>query len=526
MFLTFYGAAREVTGSMHLLQANSDRILLDCGMFQGRRKESEQKNKTLPIDPRLITNLVLSHAHMDHSGRIPLLTKNDFSGRVICTRATKDACEYLLMDGAHIQESDADYLNYKTVRSALHHSGHLTGSREVSKRRKKDVQKLLKLSRHELNRQTIDTLLDQYRLERIEPLYTQADAAESLAFFDGYPYGQAVSIGHHTSCTFYEAGHILGSAISIIKTSENGRSFTIGYSGDLGRFSKPIIKDPSLHFEASDRNLDLLILESTYGNRLHESSGDTKTRLKQILTETVERGGTLVIPAFAFGRAQELIYVLHELYSNNEVPKVPIHVDSPLASNLTKVFGEHPELYDREAHETFLQKGINPFIFHNITFVKSVEESMALMREERPHIVIASSGMCEAGRILHHLRYKIHNPKNTILIVGFMAKNTLGRRILEEGTAYEKAGRPEPAPMMKFFNKTYPLKAHVVAINGFSAHADKDEICRFLKTSDLTIKRIAVVHGEEEQSLSFAAHLASQGYEVSVPRPGESLPIK
>jgi metallo-beta-lactamase family protein len=525
MFATFYGAAREVTGSMHLLQTDSDRILLDCGIFQGRRKECEQKNKTLPFDPKIITNMVLSHAHMDHSGRIPLLTKNRFAGRVICTRATHDACEYLLRDSAHIQESDADYLNYKTVRAALHRSGQASGTRKVSKRRQKDVQNLLKQDKHELKRETIETLLTQYHLERVEPLYTQADVENALQFFDGYPYAQSLSIGHDTSCTFYEAGHILGSAISIINTRENGRNYAIGFTGDLGRFSKPIIKNPALEFAEADRDLDLLILESTYGDRLHESAGDTKERLKKILIETVERGGTLLIPAFAFGRAQEIIYELHELYNNNEVPTVPIYVDSPLASNITKVFGEHPELYDREAHTAFLEKGLNPFMFNKIDYVKSVEESMSLMREERPHIVIASSGMCEAGRILHHLRYKIHSPKNTILMVGFMAQHTLGRRILEEGTAYEKAGRPEPAPMMTFYNKTYPLKAHVEYINGFSAHADKSEISRFLKTSNLKVKRIAVVHGEEDQALAFAKHLASQGYQVSVPRSGEILKI-
>lgn len=525
MFATFYGAAREVTGSMHLLQTDSDRILLDCGLFQGRRKESEQKNKTLPFAPDIVTNMVLSHAHMDHSGRIPLLTKNSFSGRVICTRATLDACHYLLRDSAHIQESDADYLNYKTVRSALHRSGQTSGTQKISKRRQKHIQNLLKQNKNDLNRATIEALLSQYRLERVEPLYTRADVENALQFFDGYPYGQAISIGKDTRCTFYEAGHILGSAISIIKTRENGRRYGIGYTGDLGRFGKPIIKNPSLEFAEEDRDLDLLILESTYGDRLHESAGDTKARLKKILIDTVARGGTLLIPAFAFGRAQELIYVLHELYNSNEVPTIPIHVDSPLASNITRVFGEHPELYDREAHAAFLEKGLNPFMFSKINYVKSVEESMSLMREERPHIVIASSGMCEAGRILHHLRYKIHNPKNTILMVGFMARHTLGRKILEEGTAYEKAGRPEPAPMMTFYNKTYPLKAHVAYINGFSAHADKDEISRFLKTSNLKIKRIAVVHGEEDQALSFAGHLTAQGYQVSVPRSGEIMKL-
>ncbi len=525
MFVTFYGAVREVTGSMHLIQSNSDHILLDCGLYQGRRRESDQKNRVMPFDPGIITNMVLSHAHIDHSGRIPLLIKNGFSGRVVCTRATYDVCQYLLADSAHIQESDADYLNYKTVRGALMKSKHEPGSRRSPKRVEKEVRDLLKRNSNKLNRQAIDDLMAQYRLEKVEPLYTQEDAALALKSFESYPYGEPVSIGHNMVCTFYEAGHILGSAISILRVTENGKNYTVAYSGDVGRFGKPIIKDPSLKFRDEDRNIDLLILESTYGDRLHEAPGDMKQRLKEILIENNNKRGTLLIPAFAFGRAQELIYVLHELYSEGEVPKLPIYVDSPLASNLTKVFGEHMELYDKDAHETFLKKGKNPFSFSYIHFVKSVEESMELMRDETPHIVIASSGMCEAGRILHHLRYKIHNPKNTILIVGYMAKNTLGRRILDEGTAHEKAGRPDPAPIMKFYNKTYPLKARVVSLNGFSAHGDKAEITRFLKSSNLNIKKIAIVHGEEDQSLAFCDHLTSEGYEVTVPRSGQILKV-
>lgn len=523
MHVTFYGAVREVTGSMHLLTTENDRILLDCGMFQGRRRESAEKNRTLPFDPRIITNLVLSHAHIDHSGRIPLLTKRDFVGRIVCTRATAAACEYLLADSAHIQESDAAYLNYKTVRSALAHIGKSRRAKRISKRGLKEIKGLLKKDRHALKTETINEMIDYYHLEGVRPLYSSEDSRQALTYFDSYPYRHSITIGKDSTCTLYDAGHILGSAITIIKAKENGRMLTIGYTGDIGRFNKPIIKNPALDFAEEDRRVDMLIMESTYGDRLHAPVHDLKPHLKQVLVDTFNRGGTVLIPAFAFGRTQELLYLLHELRNEDQVPRVPVFVDSPLAINITRVFGEHPEVYDTEAHQDFLQKGQNPFSFKGVHFVQSVEESIALNRENAPHIVIAASGMCEAGRILHHLRYKIHNPKTTILIVGFMAQNTLGRRILERGRAYEKSGRRGPPPMLRFLNKDYPLKAHVVSLGGFSAHGDKNEMKRFLRESNLSIKKIAVVHGEEDQSLAFARHLKEEGYSVSVPRAGETL---
>ncbi len=268
-----------------------------------------------------------------------------------------------------------------------------------------------------------------------------------------------------------------------------------------------------------------MIMESTYGNRDHEPVIDLRPRLKQVLNETFDQGGTVLIPSFAFGRTQELLYVIHELYDAGEVPRMPVYVDSPLATNITKVFGEHPEVYDKETHETFLQQGKNPFAFRQVQFTESVEASMALMREEKPHIVISASGMCEAGRILHHLRHKIHNHKHTILIVGYMANHTLGRRILEQGTAYEESGRKGDPPIVKIFNKEYPLKARVVKIGGFSAHGDRNEMLRFLKQSNLKVKRIAVVHGEEDQSLAFADRLKTEGFDAVVPRVGQSLTI-
>ncbi|MEJ2108504.1 MAG: MBL fold metallo-hydrolase [Acidobacteriota bacterium] len=445
MHITFYGAVREVTGSMHLISANSDNILLDCGMFQGRRTEAAEKNRVIPFDPNMLTNIVLSHAHIDHSGRIPLFTKNDFIGRIFTTRPTAAACEYLLRG--------------------------------------------------------------------------------SLDYFDAYPYRFPMSVGKDVTCCFYDAGHILGSAFSVIKIRENANHRTVLFTGDIGRFHKPILNDPTTVFDEADRDIDLLVMESTYGDRVHEPVGDMKGRLKEVLVETLTRGGNVLIPAFAFGRTQTLLYFLHELYNEDSSLNVPIYVDSPLAVNITRVFGEHPEVYDEETHSTFLEKGENPFISEHIHFVQSVEESMAINREKRPHIVIAASGMCEAGRVLHHLRYKIHDPRNTILIVGYMAQHTLGRRIEEQGLAYAAAGRKGDAPLLRFMNKTYPLKAQVEKIGGFSAHADKNEMLRLLKTSNLRIKKIALVHGEEEQMNPFAEALRKEGFNVVVPRRGQSLQI-
>jgi len=467
MHVGFYGAVREVTGSMHMICSDSDRILLDCGMFQGHRKETEEKNRVIPFDPGIITNLVLSHAHIDHSGRIPLFTRSKFNGRVYCTRATADACEYLLMDSAHIQESDAEYLNYKTARSALNRLQAGNGQSKAEKRKTGEILKRLKHEGHRLNADIINDVLRQQQLKSVEPLYSIEDARRALEFFEGIPYRHPVTIGEKAELTLYEAGHILGSAFPVIKIRENGRTFKIGFSGDIGRFDKPIIRDPNMKFAEEDAELDLLIMESTYGNRLHEPVKGTKPALVEILNEAlVERGGCVIIPAFAFGRTQELLYVLHELYDEKAVPKVPIFVDSPLASNITKVFGEHPEIYDQETHEVFLEKGKNPFSFKEVRFVSSVEESMALNREERPHIVIAASGMCEAGRVLHHLRWKIHNERHTILIVGYMAENTLGRRIMEKGVEYDRSGKIGPCARFGISQQGIPFEGPCEASRG------------------------------------------------------------
>ena len=323
MHVTFYGATREVTGSMHLLGTDHDYVLMDCGMFQGRRKEAAEKNRVMPFDPAMVTNMILSHAHIDHSGRIPLLSKKGFAGRIFCTRATVDTCGYLLPDSAHIQEQDAQYLNYKTVRGALSH-GHTINGKPVGKRNYEKIKKMLKKNHARLDAEIIDDYIRRYRLDGVQPLYTMEDALNALTQMDGRPYRHEATVAKDLSVTFYEAGHILGSAISILKYRTNGRVQTVAYTGDLGRFDKPILRNPALNFEASDRNIDLLIMESTYGNREHEPVIDLKPRLKQVLNDTFKRGGSVLIPSFAYGRTQELLYVIHELYEEGAVPKRPV----------------------------------------------------------------------------------------------------------------------------------------------------------------------------------------------------------
>lgn len=525
MHISFHGGVREVTGSMHLLDTGTDRILMDCGMFQGRRKESNIKNRAFPFDGGIISNMVLSHAHIDHSGRIPVLTRENFKGRIVCTRATADACRLLLLDSAYIQESDAEYLNYKTLRHMLYKlkSGDTQASLTSSDIRQ--IKQMLKKDRYALNTETINALMAELHLERVEPLYTISDAEHALTFLEGHPYQQTVTVGHQTTCRFYDAGHILGAAITGLRVEQGERARTIMYTGDIGRFDKPILKNPAHAFGSDMRDVDLLIMESTYGDRLHEPIEELKPALQRVIEQTVARGGALLIPAFAYGRTQELIYYLHELYNEGVVPRIPIFVDSPLAIRLTRVFVEHPEVYDRETHATFLEQGLNPFQFKQLHFIETVKGSMALMRAKSPHIVISAAGMCEAGRILHHLRYKIHNPANTILIVGYMARHTLGRRILELGEEYAQQGRKGKPPEVRILNKTYPLAAHVVRLGGFSAHADRDEMLHFLQTSNLNIKQIAVVHGEADQSDAFVTFLRRHGYQASSPFPGETITL-
>ncbi|HUT63184.1 MAG TPA: MBL fold metallo-hydrolase [Anaerolineae bacterium] len=524
MEITCFGACGEVTGSCHHVEVDGTRILLDCGMFQGKRKESYEKNKAFPFDPRRMTNVLISHAHIDHSGRLPLLCADGFAGGIITSRATVDACNYMLKDSAHIQESDAEYLNYKAARAFLvEQTASRKKKRRLSNSGMASIKKLLKHDRWYLNKEKIWEVMEEHNLPIVTPLYTMKAAEDCLKHFQGYPYKTTVEVGRNVYCTLYDAGHILGSAITILEAQTHGSRIVIGFTGDLGRFNIPILRDPTLMFPPRHSRLDLLIMESTYGNRLHEPIGDMKKHLSKVIIHTVNRGGSVIIPSFAMERTQTLIYMLHELYNEQKLPPIPVYIDSPLAINLTEVFGEHPECYDRETHRTFLENHENPFSFARLKYVQSVEESMMLNRDQTPHIVISASGMCEAGRILHHLRHKIHDKKNTILFVGYQAENTLGRRIIELAEKHKTEGGDPPA--VRFMRKEYPLKAEVVQLNGFSGHADRNEITRFLTQSNLSIRRIALVHGESDSVHMLADHIKNLGMNTFIPRFGEPFRV-
>jgi len=463
MILRFYGAARTVTGSMHVLEVNGVRLLLDCGLYQGKRKIAFVKNRTLPFRPSEIHNVILSHAHIDHSGNLPQLTRDDFQGRIICTQATQDLCARMLRDSGHIQERDVEYVNRK---------------------RKKRKQ------------------------APFEPLYTVADVGRCLQHFDGIPYEHEVTVAPGVKLTFREAGHMLGSAVSHLAIREGDRDLKLVFTGDVGRVGTPILRNP-----VPPREADVLISESTYGDRLHEPDVDVKARLSEVVRETRSRGGKLLIPAFSVGRTQRIVYLLHELCNEGVVPPLPIFVDSPLAANVTEVFRAHPECYDSETLE-FLEDSRDPFGFGRLTYVRDVQASKALKDLKVPCIVIAASGMMEAGRVLHHLKYIAPDERSTILIVGFMAAHTLGRRVQER------------VESIRLFGEEYPLRAHVAEITGLSGHADRDELASFLGHFSSPPAHSFLVHGDEEPSMKFAEHLRKKGFpKVEVPEPGQKFEV-
>jgi metallo-beta-lactamase family protein len=466
MKIQFLGAVRTVTGSMHLLAVNGSRLLLDCGLFQGKRKESYKRNKTLPFDARTIDALILSHAHIDHSGNIPSLVKNGFEGNIYTTPATRDLCSAMLRDSGHIQEYDAYYVNKKRARKGL---------------------------------------------EPVEPLYTVEDAANSLKNFVSIGYDRSLSVAPGVTLTFRDAGHILGSAVVVLDVQEGNRRSRLVFSGDLGRKGMPILKDPR-----PVEDVDHLIIESTYGDRLHDPIDTTDGELRAVIVNTYRKGGKVIVPAFSVGRTQELVYALHRLTEAKKIPELPIFVDSPLSVNVTEIFRLHPECYDQEVQQ-FLAAGNrrDPFGFHRLTYIRSVERSKELNFLREPAIIISASGMCEAGRILHHLKNNIEDARNTVLIVGWQAPYTLGRRLVERQA------------VVKIFGEEYSLRASVKTINGFSAHADREELLDYaqqLRTSRL--KTAFVVHGEEAASLALADGLQSLGVaQAIVPRLGEEFEL-
>ncbi|MEO8612812.1 MAG: MBL fold metallo-hydrolase [Chloroflexota bacterium] len=460
MRITFCGAAQTVTGSQHLIEVNGKRILLDCGLYQGKRSEANERNRHLPFDAASVDVMVLSHAHIDHSGNIPNLVKSGFRGDIIATHATRDLCAVMLMDSAHIQERDVEFVNKKNVKRGN---------------------------------------------PLVEPIYTEQDAANSIKQFVSWNYERTANIAPGVNLTFIDAGHMLGSASVLldIEEHESKRNFRLVFSGDIGRVGIPIIRDPQPPNAA-----DVLIMESTYGDRLHEPYVDSAKELERIVVETYKRGGKIIIPAFAVGRTQQLVYSLHQLAQKGDIPHIPIYVDSPLAVNTTDVFRAHPECYDDEtrAFITQLDKGDDPFGFKDVTYTHSVDESKQLNFLLNPAIIISASGMAETGRILHHLKNNIEDPRTTVLIVGWQAPETLGRRLVD----HEKR--------VRIFGETYDNRAQIEVLNGFSGHADRNELLGWVGAMQRKPSRTFLVHGEPEPQAALAQGLKDQ-YQLQVDIP-------
>lgn len=467
MKIKFAGAAKEVTGSKHVITFNNKKILLDCGSFQGRRKEAEEKNENLLFDPKEIDAVILSHAHIDHSGNLPYLVKQGYKGPIYCTFATRDLCNYMLCDSAFIQESEVKWLKKK---------------------------KKIKAG------------------ETLEPLYTIDDAEKSLKLFRAVDYEQSFVVEDGIVASFYDAGHILGSSlIHLILYDKNSKKYLrICFTGDLGRRGLPILRDPQ-----PIPKTDILITETTYGNRLHANLQTVDDDLAHVVNEVCKRGGKLVIPAFALERAQEIVYHLHILSDAGKIPSIPVYVDSPLAGNLTEVFRSHPECFDKKTYEEFIIEGRNPFGFEDLKYVRSVEESKSLNNKTGPMIIISASGMCEHGRILHHLRNNIENERNTILIVGYQAENTLGRKLVD--------GFKE----VNIFGDPYKVRSSVYVMDAFSAHADRSDLLDYIGRVK-GIKKIFLVHGEETQLTAFKSALEENGYKdkgIYIPNYGEEVEV-
>jgi metallo-beta-lactamase family protein len=465
MRITFLGAAREVTGSMHLIEVNDRRVLLECGLFQGRRAETYERNLNFPFDPASIDAVVLSHAHIDHSGNIPNLAKEGFRGNIWCTLATRNLCTFMLMDSGHIQEQDVEYVNKKRKRAGE---------------------------------------------PPVEPLYTQADVQACLNQFVGVGFGRTVTVADGVDITFFEAGHILGAASVQVDIREfaGGKQWRLLFSGDIGRASSPILRPPHTFAEA-----DIVIMETTYGNRLHEDYADARKKLRDVVNKTVRKRGKIIIPAFAVGRTQELVYALHQLDARGDVPDIRVFVDSPLAVNATDVFRMHPEAWNEEVQKFLVGENVrSPFDYPEIEYVRDVRRSKQLNNRTDSAIIISASGMAESGRILHHLKNNIEDTRNTVLLVSFMAENTLGRK-LQEGEA-----------RVSIFGETYDVRADVEKIEGYSAHADQKELLGWVDKLDRKrLQHVFLVHGEPEAMDTFQRLLQGEGIgQVAAPARGQA----
>lgn len=461
-----HGGAQEVTGSKHFLQVQDEMVMVDCGAFQGRRAEAEQKNRQWPFDATRLQAMVLTHAHFDHCGLVPLLPKKGFNGNIFSTPATRDLASLVMMDSAHIQARDIEYLR---------------------KRARKRGEKFDK-----------------------QPLYNEQDVVESLDYFVTVSYHRPIYVADGIQITFYDAGHILGSAMVVMDVHRNGQKMRIGFTGDLGRKGLPILRDPE-----TLPPVDYLVMESTYGDRLHDPIESAMDKLADIINRTVRHGGKIIVPAFAIERTQELVYFIHLLRDQNRIPSIPVFVDSPMATNATSIFRVHQECYDQETRQAFLEHHENPFGFNELHYIVSEEESKKLNQLKGPAIIISSSGMCEAGRILHHLKNNIEDWRNTILIVGFMAEHTLGRKIQERQKE------------VRIFGDYYRLNARVETLHAFSAHADYQEMLEFVSRLDYRrLKQIFLVHGEPPAQKNLKRLLEEKGYRTTIVKYGEEYTLQ
>ncbi len=452
--LTAFGAAEEVTGSKHMLDTGEARVLVDCGIFQGHREEARKKNENLPFAPRDLSACVNTHGHLDHCGAYPLLVKKGYYGNIFSTPATRDIAGLVMMDSAKIQALDA---------------------RHLAKRQKKHPQEGRKV---------------------FEPLYEERDAETALSQYVSSAYHRPFDLPGGVRGTFYDAGHILGSSLVRFEFDNGRGKMAVGFTGDLGRPDMPILRNPEVL-----PPVDYLVCESTYGNRLHDEYGFAEEELAAIVRDTVKRGGRVIIPAFAVERTQELVYILHKLHDGGRIPTVPVFVDSPMAVSATAIFRAHPECYDRDTVEQFLDNGESPFRFDALRYVTNSEVSKSINDLTEPCIIIATSGMCEAGRILHHLIHGIGDSRNAILIVGFMAANTLGRALADK------------KPEVRIFGEKHAVRARVKIFNVFSAHADYREIGQYVQKLDhARLKGIYLVHGEPDAQSALREHLLGMGF--------------
>lgn len=448
---------------MHLLEVSGRMILLDCGLYQGSRKEAFERNRNFPFRPASIDTVVLSHAHIDHSGNLPTLVRHGFRGRIVATPATRDLCNIMLRDSAHLQEKDVEYVNKKR---------------------------------------------SQQGKKAFEPLYTLDDVNPTMELFTPLQYDRRIELMPGLGLTLHEAGHLLGSSVVSLDWSEGGRARRLLFTGDIGRSDMPILRDP-----ATVSGVNVLVTESTYGDRVHPPSADVVGRLKGFIEDIVMQRARLVIPAFSVGRTQQIVFHLNEIYHQGRIGGVPVYVDSPLSTHATEVYEKHRECFDEEAIKAMLE-GDAPFQFHGLHYVTDVADSKKLNNMQGPVIIISASGMCEAGRILHHLKNAVGDPRNIVLIVGYQAQNTLGRKLVEHVSP------------IRIFGEEYEVRARVHSINALSAHADSNEMHEYFRKMMPGIEKAFVVHGEEGPSNAVADDLRGLGVpEVVVPEPGRKFTV-